>query len=597
MRVVSAEFVAAMGKKPLVGRLTLADGTIVSDDIQEMRFDSGAGGETSLLTVGSTPAGSLEAVLDRAAVSGQLTGQRIFAELGIQFPEGPQWAPMGEYWITKAAGDDHQITINAADGMAAKLDVPYEALPGIDFSAESGVSAQLLAAQICGRHGISVEFGGLPDYTLRGFDPTGSTDRQIIGWVAALWGRFARISNSGILIFDWYKTTDITITSDDYYDDGLNQSDCVVTTQWVKCYNEILEETLVEGDPDGAQGIYFECPWMTQEILQRIWPTIEGLCYTPTDTLAFFGDIRIELGDMVAMQTLAGDAYYVPAMYVSHDYDGGVKSEISAAAQSASDVYEGPVTREVKRVAARIVKTQKGIEMSVAGVENQVSYLELEADRIQQRVESAEGSIGYLEVTAQELSTQVDGLGGDVTEIKQTAGQVAVTAADADGTLETAINPKEWYARRVNAAGEQTSGFEFDFESGSFVFDSTGKFRSKDTHSYITVEGDSFVLYTRPDESSAYVVIARIGFSRAENGNTYPYLLMGRSDDEELAGKLGLVKMFSNGVYIGNSVPKDSVGAFVGMPGATGTFTDTEKGITYNVFGEEMRYAWIARFG
>ena len=76
----------------------------------------------------------------------------------------------------------------------------------------------------------------------------------------------------------------------------------------------------------------------------------------------------------------------------------------------------------------------------------------------------------------------------------------------------------------------------------------------------------------------------------------YPYILMGNLD----SGDVGLMKKFTNGMWYGNSVPKDAVGTFSGMTGASGIFINTTENKAYVVAGTEMQNIYtgeaIARF-
>ena len=66
------------------------------------------------------------------------------------------------------------------------------------------------------------------------------------------------------------------------------------------------------------------------------------------------------------------------------------------------------------------------------------------------------------------------------------------------------------------------------------------------------------------------------------------------------SGNVGLMKKFHNGMWYGNSVPKDAIGDFTGMTGASGMFINTNENKAYVVAGKEMQNIYtgeaIARF-
>lgn len=612
MKYVSEKFAEAMKSRPYIARITLDSKDVIQGDpIKNIMFRGGSNGDADAVSIGCVVASSVEIELDKTLVEVTLTDRSMDVSLGIDIDGSIEWISMGAYKITDVQGDDDTITVNGLDPAAEHFEAEYEDIEGIDFSSAEGVSAKTFVDAVCSRHGISADLWELEDIMLTGFNPEGLTDRQLIGMVAGLYGRFAAIGRDGVLRFSWYKNVDAEITGDDYYEGGLEKAEYGFSVAWLKCYNEVLEETLIEGDPDAAQGIYFSCPWMTQERLELLWETIRGFSYVPVSGLSFLGDPRLEAGDIITVTNLAGESFRVPIMTISHEYDGGLKTEISAQGQSTSDTYEGPVQRETKRTIAKIVKTQNGIEMSVANAQNEISYLQLTAEDISARVKDAEGNVSdlqiradeveaavqdaagnlaNLQVQADEIAGKVENAEGDITLIKQTAGHVSVEAEDEAGKLETQINAKAWIAKRTDTDGKVTSAFYFDFEVGQFVFDGTGKFMSPDGKSYITLEGSEFVMYAQAGDDGEMIDIARIGFTEDSEGYDYPYFLMGNAD----AGgsnfdKIGLVKMFRNGLYAGNSAPRNSTGSFLGLSGAAGFFVDTLNAVAYVVSGEEMK--------
>ena len=139
--------------------------------------------------------------------------------------------------------------------------------------------------------------------------------------------------------------------------------------------------------------------------------------------------------------------------------------------------------------------------------------------------------------------------------------------------------------------------FNLDLDKGLLSIVGTGKFQSSNGNSYITIEGDEFVLYSKTGENGEFVDIARIGFTEDSEGYDYPYFIMGSADaDGSNFDKIGLIKMFKNGLYIGNSAPRDSTGSFVGLAGASGLFVDTTEPRPYLVNGTELADAFECVF-
>lgn len=137
--------------------------------------------------------------------------------------------------------------------------------------------------------------------------------------------------------------------------------------------------------------------------------------------------------------------------------------------------------------------------------------------------------------------------------------------------------------------------FVLDLDNGTFSMNATGKFSSPDNNACIEINSQEIVLYVR-DTLGRLLDKCRIGSMRGSDDIDYPYILMGNLD----SGDVGLMKKFKNGMWYGNSVPKDATGEFSGMYGASGIFINTTENKAYVVAGTEMQNIYtgeaIARF-
>lgn len=361
MYTVSKAFTEAMKTRTYAAKLTL-DGVdvIQGDAIQEIVFRGGTNGETDAFTLGGTVASSAEIFLDKAQVPSVAHGRQIKVELGI----GEEWIPMGVYYVTDPLTDDDRLTVTACDALAAKFDREFEPVEGFDFTAEGGVSSTAFLAALCERRGVQVDVSGLDPIALNGA-PDGFTERQIIGFIAALYGGFAWVNRTGILKIRTFSKTDIKVTADDYYDSGMEKADYTFTVQWIKCYNEISDLTMVLGDVSAQQGICLESIWMNSVILQSLWEKLQGFSYVPVTELSFFGNPLIDPGDIITMEDLSGVSADVPVMRISHEYDGGIITRVTANGQAETSSPAGPLGQQLRRVEVK-AKTYSGIALEDA---------------------------------------------------------------------------------------------------------------------------------------------------------------------------------------------------------------------------------------
>jgi len=347
MYQVSETFAAAMKSRPYIARITL-DGvdTLQGDAVREIIFRRGANADPDMLTLGSAVAGSVELTLDQALVGCPIEKRELFVELGMELASGKEWIPMGKYTAQDPVADDGVLTVTALDALGAKLDVPYEPLEGFDFA--SGVSSTGLLAALCARRGVSVDTAGLERIALQG-SPEGFTERQIVGFISALYGGFAQVDRQGVLRICRYTKSPLRVTEDDYYEDGLEKAVYGFTAGWIKCYNPATELNMFLGDMDAPQGIRLESIWMPTNVLAGLWEQLEGYTYRPVPSLSFLGDPRIDPGDILTLEDAAGASASVPVMTLTQEYDGGLITTITAPGQAVTEDRAGPTRQAILR--------------------------------------------------------------------------------------------------------------------------------------------------------------------------------------------------------------------------------------------------------
>lgn len=365
MYIVSDSFVQAMKYKPYVPRLTLEDQSeIPVDAVQEIIFRGGTNSETEAFTLGGAVSGSVEITLNKALAPVIEQGQKIFIGLEMELDDGSELLPMGEYYVTEPTADDDVLMVKACDALAAKLGGVYEPLDGFDFDSENGAASTALLLALCERRGVAVDISGLEPVPLH-TAPEGFTERQIVGFIAALYGGFAHVDRYGVLRICTFCKTEQKVTADDYYDGGMVKAEYTYSAQWIKCFNEITELTMIMGDSTAKQGIYLESIWMDNQILAKLWEQLQGFSYVPVEELSFLGNPLIDPGDIITMEDLSGTSCEVPVMAITHEYDGGITTRITAYGQADPKENVGTTSQRLKRVELK-AKLYSGITLEEA---------------------------------------------------------------------------------------------------------------------------------------------------------------------------------------------------------------------------------------
>lgn len=441
------QFAALLDTAPYKLQLTLVDGISIPHKAIKTAEWTGGSNSGDDITLGSTVATQMVAKLDRRELGAiSLADARLRAELLLTAGGETQEIPWGVLQVEKPESDDDIVSITAGDAMLWAFSGAYDlddAQHGFDW--EAGVDGETLLTAICSVCGVALGTTGLRPITLQHVSPAGYTYREVIAFLACMWGRFARIDREGRLVLQWYSAVNRPVTPSRYYGGGLVKANHGYTVEYIKCYAEVLEETLEVGDTSKSQGIYIECPWMTPECLTAIWAEIGGFSYRPVSELRFLGDPRLDPGDVIQVTDLDGSTYSVPCMTLHHEFDGGLISEIIAVGKSVSASekdYHGPVTRQIERA-------MKGVKATL------INY----GNRIEQKVSAGE-VISSINQSPEQIKISADKveLNGAVTfQSFDSATQNLVKSASDDASAAK---------KTVESLEERANSGEFKGETG-----------------------------------------------------------------------------------------------------------------------------------
>ena len=310
--------------------LTL-NGTAVTGALLTLTITAGVNGEQPLLTVGNTCAKTVQ-----MQFSGVQTGF-LEGALVLSAQSGAEVLPLGSFAVTEAVTRGGQTTVTAMDAMGVALAELYQpSLSGAaatawavlnDVAAKAGVA---LSARVSGYQSV---LAGVSMASLA----AGYTRRTVVGWIAGLCGCNAVIDRAGKLDFIWYSASGMTLHRADCYEgmDEIQESNSVFSMLSVSVVDgngntQTLSPTSAEGT-----GALIENPFMTQARLDGLWSGIGGMTYRPAE-LSFLGDLRLDAGDLITLTLDDGTTCSVPVMSLTHTYDGGVTTHVTALGQGES---------------------------------------------------------------------------------------------------------------------------------------------------------------------------------------------------------------------------------------------------------------------
>ena len=324
------------------------------------------------ITIGNTCASSVTFSIYMPAIS--LENKEITIFEGVKVGTEINYIKLGIFTVTKQTSDGEYTSYEAYDRMY-KADMPY-------FSDMTFPSTDKdILNEICGKLGISLATNIVTAHTISD-KPQGYTYREIIGYMAMLQGCNAVINSDGNLELRWYKDSGYVLDGHKYYQQGVTfttSKDFII--QKLTCNNTKSGSTeqsqITSGD--GATGLSFANPFMTQTILDEVYKKIGGFTFRPL-TVKFVGDYRLEVGDIITVSK-GGIDYKVPIMQITHECDGGLMDTVTSIGQSDTEntsVASGPITKQMERYYADLILVNKALINKLSVDEADIRYASIE---------------------------------------------------------------------------------------------------------------------------------------------------------------------------------------------------------------------------
>ena len=324
------------------------------------------------ITIGNTCSSGVTFSIYMPAIS--LENKEITIFEGVKVGTEIKYIKLGIFTVTKQTSDGEYTSYEAYDRMY-KADMPYfsdMAFPSTD---------KAILNEICGKLGTSLATNIVTAHTIND-KPQGYTYREIIGYMAMLQGCNAVINSDGNLELRWYKDSGYVLDGHKYYQQGVTfttSKDFII--QKLTCNNTKSGSTeqsqITSGD--GATGLSFANPFMTQAILDEVYKKIGGFTFRPL-TVKFVGDYRLEVGDIITVNK-GGVDYKVPIMQITHECDGGLMDTVTSIGQSDTEntsVASGPITKQMERYYADLILVNKALINKLSVDEADIRYASIE---------------------------------------------------------------------------------------------------------------------------------------------------------------------------------------------------------------------------
>ena len=280
----------------------------------------------------------------------------------LYFGVNGEYAPQGVLTVKKIEKSGERLSVTLEDNMA-KTEKGY-------FSRLSYPSTTLkMLSEIATKCGVAFNTSGLTAVTIKD-KPEGYTCREIIGYIAGLYGKFAVCDRTGKIAFKWFETTAVQL-SDFCYDTPTVATD------------DITVGRVVCGDFTAGTGtaITYDCLFMTQNQLNTVQKSLNGFKYRTGEIPLRLGNMLIEAWDMMSI-TYGGETVKIPAATISVAYNGGLSMTIEAPAEEQSadsgESYKSPAQKQAERITADIISAKQALleKADITELNAQIANLE-----------------------------------------------------------------------------------------------------------------------------------------------------------------------------------------------------------------------------
>lgn len=341
---------------------------VLVESVKNFTITSGA----EEITIGSAVASYVQATIENKGIA--LSGKEVSLEIGVEVDGEMEYMPMGLYTIQNPKIESNKVTFTAYDRLASRCNGAYYSklsypTDTVDILAEISTMTGVAIDTSTLQRGIQInqraiiEEGDYNEETdesevittyVNPFD--GYTYKETIGFIAGLFGKFAICGRTGMIEFRWYQDISYEIPSNIFYND-LQETEESFSIKRLTCDNS--DQTLLSGS--GATGISMQNPVMTQNILDGVYNTVQGLVFTPA-ALRFIGDTRLDIGDIITAVKNDGMKFTIPIISLITSYDGGLMQTIASYGNTAEEDdsdTKGPITEMAERVEYELAFVKK----------------------------------------------------------------------------------------------------------------------------------------------------------------------------------------------------------------------------------------------
>ena len=211
-------------------------------------------------------------------------------------------------------------------------------------------------SSICNELGISL-YGAALNATIQNRDNVnGMTYRELIEYIAIMYGGYARITaDNKLQFFRQDKTAAHTYDTDSYI--TLTKDDEVFNLKKIICATS-EEGSISKGDGLISESVELACPDMTDALISDMANYYLGFSYSAI-VCKIFGDPRLEVGDLIQVVDVKGNTHDLPLHSITYNVTGsGITMDVKSLYKANSIAKGTSIRKAVNELNQDIVKTQ-----------------------------------------------------------------------------------------------------------------------------------------------------------------------------------------------------------------------------------------------
>lgn len=362
--------------------ITCDDVTI--ENVKSVKFTGGSEVEDDF-SLGSTVSQYITVTMSCA---GAIEGREMRLQVGLDIEGLTEWIPIGYFTAGKPSKNEEQIEFTAYDRMAQT-----ERTFSMDATTTDTIAVLKKIEEITR---VPVVTSGLSPVSMS--TPKGYTCREVLSYVAQMYGGFAVCNRQGQIEIHTYEDNAYTVGTGRYWD-NFEHNDYLFTVDKLTCYTGQDEDgnSISISSGSGARTVSFSNPFMTQNVLDNVFQKLKNFSYMP-GTLKMMGDPRLDPWDVLTVEDLSGNTYKVPVMKLEWEYDGGLTYTIEAAGLSeeeTNDSYKGPTTKGMERYYAQLVMIDRALVNKLDVDTANITYATIKnLDVVKENVQEINGELG-----------------------------------------------------------------------------------------------------------------------------------------------------------------------------------------------------------